>query len=254
MARYRLLEDIEYPAQVCTADQFTDFFTCPLHRLSAAFRVKFSSTGSLPTGLDGSTKYVINPSDAAFQVSATSGGAAIDLTSAGSGTLSFKRVVARVYDSQTGQEIVEDMLSPAWTDYLSWKSLNTPDPITPISISAVRTQAIAEVNRLAAEQRERWMPRDTGSSLWWTERLAEAKLADADGSIGAGAYPLLEAEVGLNGADVAAVADNVLTEWTTLRGKLAGIETARRDAVADINAAGTEAAIRAIPPAVTWPS
>lgn len=49
--------------------------------------VVFSTTGTLPTGLTaGTTYFVVNPSGNTFQVAATSGGAAIATTAAGSGT------------------------------------------------------------------------------------------------------------------------------------------------------------------------
>jgi hypothetical protein len=59
------------------------------HGLVADDRVKFSTTGTLPTGLVPGIEYFVLSSGLtanAFEVSATSGGTAIDTTTAGSGT------------------------------------------------------------------------------------------------------------------------------------------------------------------------
>ena len=56
--------------------------------LETDWTVYFSSTDTLPAGLDSTviTYYVINPTTTSFQVSASAGGAAIDITSAGVGS------------------------------------------------------------------------------------------------------------------------------------------------------------------------
>lgn len=57
------------------------------HGLTNGRMVKFSTSGSLPTGLNNTTTYfVVNSSTNTFNVSATSGGSAISTSTAGSGT------------------------------------------------------------------------------------------------------------------------------------------------------------------------
>lgn len=57
------------------------------HGFSAGMPVAFSTTGALPTGLSvGTTYYVVSPTTNTFQVSATSGGAAINTSGSQSGT------------------------------------------------------------------------------------------------------------------------------------------------------------------------
>lgn len=57
------------------------------HPFVANDAVYFSTTGALPTGLTAGTKYFVrNPATNTFEVSATSGGASINTSSAGSGT------------------------------------------------------------------------------------------------------------------------------------------------------------------------
>lgn len=327
MARYRFLDDVELPPILCTPDHFSDVLAAPEHHLLTGYRGRFVTTGTLPTGLDGTVKSVFNASASAFQlarivdVAATGatntltlvahgllddqplhakddalvhglsptatyyvrdktadtfklslsvGGSVqnlagdstgsfvlntpIDFTSNGSGVLSFIRALTAVLDTVTGAQVTEDPFSAAWLDYVAWKQLsNASDAVVRVSISDARLQAIAETNRLAGLQRARWMDIGPGTSLWWAERLNEARLANVDGSITGGEYPLLEAEIGLNGANVAAVATNVLSQWATLRTKLAGIETARATAVATIGSTSLLSALAAIPPAIVWP-
>lgn len=57
------------------------------HGLANGAKVSFSTTGTLPTGIVADTiYYVINKTDDTFQISATSGGAAINTSSSQSGT------------------------------------------------------------------------------------------------------------------------------------------------------------------------
>lgn len=73
-----------------TADAGTDKLSWTSTTLVDGERVMFSVSGggSLPGGLDADTIYfVVNKETNAFQVAATSGGSAIDLTSTGSGTI-----------------------------------------------------------------------------------------------------------------------------------------------------------------------
>jgi hypothetical protein len=67
------------------------------HGLENGMAVTFSTTGALPTGLTaGTIYYVINKTDDTFNVSATSGGSAINTSSAGSGTHTMTPVSAVV--------------------------------------------------------------------------------------------------------------------------------------------------------------
>lgn len=70
-----------------TANPSTDTFSAPAHGMSNGKRVLVTTTGHLPDGLGVANYYfVIGATTNTFQLSATSGGAAIDVTSPGSGT------------------------------------------------------------------------------------------------------------------------------------------------------------------------
>jgi hypothetical protein len=73
-----------------TADASTDVCTSAGHNLHNGDPLTVSSSGTLPTGLTaGPTYWVINATTDTFKLAATPGGAAINLTTAGTGTHSF---------------------------------------------------------------------------------------------------------------------------------------------------------------------
>lgn len=77
-----------------TADPGTDTFSVPIERnvIQDGTAIQVVSTGTLPAPLAANTTYYVvnrNQSARTLQLSASSGGAAIDITSAGSGTHSF---------------------------------------------------------------------------------------------------------------------------------------------------------------------
>jgi len=70
-----------------TADAGTDVITSTAHGLSDTNRVVVSTTGTLPGGLSVNTIYFVRDvTTNTFKLALTSGGAAIDITSAGTGT------------------------------------------------------------------------------------------------------------------------------------------------------------------------
>lgn len=68
----------------------TDTLTSTSHGRPNGFCLVITSTGTMPGGLVSGTRYfVINAATNTFQLSATSGGSAIDITSSGSGTITW---------------------------------------------------------------------------------------------------------------------------------------------------------------------
>jgi hypothetical protein len=79
-------------ADVFTADAATDVFTAPSHGLADGNRVELEapSGATLPAGVSVNTIYFVRDSTTnTFKLAATSGGAAIDITSNGSGVVRF---------------------------------------------------------------------------------------------------------------------------------------------------------------------
>lgn len=73
-----------------TADAGTDFITSADHLLTNGDIINVETTSALPGGLSASTNYyIINATDDTFQVSATEGGAKVNITDVGTGTHTF---------------------------------------------------------------------------------------------------------------------------------------------------------------------
>jgi hypothetical protein len=83
------------PGSTFTANPSTDVLTAAGHGLVDTTPVRFRSTGTLPAGLSEDTTYFVRDATTdTFKVSATSGGAAVDVTDAGTGTHTVHRVLA----------------------------------------------------------------------------------------------------------------------------------------------------------------
>lgn len=79
----------------CTADASTDKLTSTAHGLSNDTAVLIDTTDTMPGGLTSrQTYWVVNKSTNDFQVAETRGGAAINITSAGSGTITADNIIA----------------------------------------------------------------------------------------------------------------------------------------------------------------
>ncbi|MBW3538752.1 MAG: hypothetical protein KY476_00630 [Planctomycetes bacterium] len=87
-----------YDVREFSVDPATDLFTAIAHGLSNGQTIAIGTTGTVPAplspGLDlpaGQSYHVVNRTDDTFQLALSAGGAAIDITTAGSGTLTFGR-------------------------------------------------------------------------------------------------------------------------------------------------------------------
>jgi hypothetical protein len=79
-----------HPTQAFTADATTNLLTCNGHGVKQDDQIIVASSGTLPTGLAASTRYfAVQVGANAFSLATTAGGAAIDITGAGTGTLTF---------------------------------------------------------------------------------------------------------------------------------------------------------------------
>ena len=87
---YTTLPTISFSLNV-TANHAADIlFSAVPHQLVAGDRIKFATTGTIPTGLSTSTVYYVkNPTTDVFEVSLTNGGATVTFSDDGTGTLSI---------------------------------------------------------------------------------------------------------------------------------------------------------------------
>ena len=82
------------------ADATTDAITAPSHGYVTGTKVVFYN-GTPPGGLtEGVVYYVVNPTTNTFQVAASSGGAAINLTSSGASDVQVSSITEQVYAAQ----------------------------------------------------------------------------------------------------------------------------------------------------------
>lgn len=73
-----------------TATAATDVLNATAHGLSNGDRLRLTTTGTAPGGLSERNYYVVNKTTDTLQVSLTSGGSAVDITSTGTGTHSVE--------------------------------------------------------------------------------------------------------------------------------------------------------------------
>lgn len=118
-----------------TADASTNVITAAGHGRVNGDKLRVSSAGTLPGGLSSSTDYyVIEMSGSTFKLSETSGGGAVDITSAGSGAHTLETAVS---------QLVEDRI------YFARARQDTPAPyIVYRVISESRQQHIGGVSGL----------------------------------------------------------------------------------------------------------
>lgn len=109
-----------FAAQTFTADATTNLFTAVGHQLPDEAALTFATNGGvLPAEITAGSTYYANPaSDDTFGVSATPGGADINLSTAGSGSPTFTRSDAEVIFTNIEDAIVR--YNAAVTDPAKW--------------------------------------------------------------------------------------------------------------------------------------
>lgn len=118
-------------------DTATDIFTSASHGFPNGSRVVFTSTGTVPGGLtSGTTYYVVGTATNTFQVSATLGGSAVDITDIGSGlhTVTRTKVLSTSFDPED-IDYSTDVITLANHDYangdrvLLYNATTMPTPL-----------------------------------------------------------------------------------------------------------------------------
>jgi hypothetical protein len=109
-------------------------------------------------------------------------------------------------------------------------------------VAAARAAAKARIDAAAEAERGRYLTAGSGQAMVYGQKVAEARDHQAGG---AGPWPHLTAEVGVNGADEAAVAAVILATEAAWLGISARIEGARLNGKKAVAEAGDLAAIAA---------
>lgn len=102
----------------------------------------------------------------------------------------------------------------------------------------IRSAALASVDRLAEEERLKYITGGSGQAMTYFEKANEARrYIDSDG---AGSYIFLPKEVGITGADLSEVASVILAKYEEWQAVGSDIEEARLRAKRDIESATSE--------------
>ncbi|HWJ72419.1 MAG TPA: hypothetical protein VNX29_04555 [Kaistia sp.] len=128
-----------------------------------------------------------------------------------------------------------------------------PPQLTGEALDALKTSLRTAIDAEAERERLRYITAGAGQAMTYARKTEEAKAASADATPTAEAYPLLAASVGIDGADIAAVAAVVLAmdaQWSVIG---AAIEMARLSAKKTVTEAADEATARSAA-VVTWPA
>lgn len=110
-----------------TAAAGTDLLTASGHGRVNGDKVRVSSTGTLPGGLSANTDYFVRDvSGSTFKLAETSGGAAIDITSAGTGTHSLGTAVSDLVANRIHPGHAPQGSSPPYIVYRRISSIRFP--------------------------------------------------------------------------------------------------------------------------------
>lgn len=111
----------------------------------------------------------------------------------------------------------------------------------------------AAVDAAAESERQKYITQGAGQAMTYQRKLEEAKRAAQESSPSASSYPFLAASIGIDGEDIAAVAQTVLSmdaQWALIG---SAIEAERLRVKAAISAAETAEEAQAAFAAITWP-
>lgn len=120
-----------------------------------------------------------------------------------------------------------------------------------VPIGELRAGAKATIDAAAEAARSRFVTSGSGQAMTYQRKLEEARL-HADGA--PGPFPILEASIGADGVNLAAVAAVVLATADAWAGIAAQIEGLRLGAKRAVDQASDGAAIAAIVGNIEWPS
>lgn len=124
----------------------------------------------------------------------------------------------------------------------------------PPDMDTLRREARSVVDWKAAKLRSWVGSHGYGQEMVYLAKELEARACVADAAPDPARYPLLAAEIGITGADLAGVAAAVVAKADEWKALAAGIEAVRLATKQTINDAQTPAAIDAAVAAANWPA
>lgn len=133
----------------------------------------------------------------------------------------------------------------------------------PIDAGSAKSAARALIDIAAERARLRFITSGAGQAMVYQRKEVQARAClaayDAANPPPAGAYPALEAEVGINGTDVLAVAQVVVAvadSWGAIADQIEALRLRAKKAIATVpdDAPDLEAQIAAIESGIVWPA
>jgi hypothetical protein len=141
-------------------------------------------------------------------------------------------------------------------EYDQWQAFitagGTTTPADSITLTDEKNAAKEVLDKLAGDQRRLFTHAGVDDDLGQALRFMESRFCQDDPTPEADNYPMLQAEIPGNGANLAAVANNVAVERLALATSLGVIETVRRATIALIDACADQGEIDAVMAAIDW--
>lgn len=138
-----------------------------------------------------------------------------------------------IYLATVGEKtrsIPKDSKNKDYQRVLAWLQEND---LTPYDSSISTESAKETVDRLAEQERLKYITPGSGQAGVYLQKAAEAKAALLEESPSSGDYPLLAASIGIDGANITAVATAVATiagQWTAVAAHIENVRlTAKKD-------------------------
>lgn len=157
----------------------------------------------------------------------------------------------------TGSSVPEQLSSATADVVLLYQVEDRTAEELAVDLEQAKASALRAIDQAAEAARQLFITPGAGQAMAYQHKLEEARalqaLLAAQGEPGRAAYPHLAAEIGVTGADLAGVADAVLSRAATWTGASATIEGLRLGAKAAVNAADTVAAVQVAAAGIAWP-
>lgn len=125
-------------------------------------------------------------------------------------------------------------------------------PTAPVELAQLKLARQSAIDTAAERERLRWITPGAGQAMTYQAKVEEARRHAQDPEPVPSAYPMLAAEIGITGADLAGVAAVVVAafeQWLAIGAAIEGVRLSAKRAVDDAEDAASVAAVSPV-----WPS
>lgn len=169
-------------------------------------------------------------------------------------TAAYSLTATGVRRTRDGASIQNDPANRDWQEYQAWLGAGgVPDPAPSVDLATEKARAVQVIEAQYLTRAEAAVPHARARGFSDLLLVREVDRIEGDLSPGSSDYPMLDAMVPAQGADVQAVANALRVELDAAATALAPLEAIRRAGVAAVNAAADSNAVAAALGAVVWP-